>query len=125
MARITTCLAYVCIWAYTAQAYAVEVPFSDGVSRIPLKALGYVALLSMLGGLASTLQKISNPKSKFKNLLLEVVKDLVVSLVAGVVAFALAEQAGMSAMLEAAIITLSGWAGSNYLDKAYRKYLGE
>lgn len=104
-------------WLATSQLYAQEVSnFGGNLESIPIKSLVYVGVLAFLGGLASTLQKFSNPNIQVYKVWVEIMKDLVISIVAGILAFFLAEQAKSPVMLEASLITVSGWAGSKYLD---------
>lgn len=111
-------------WLATSQLYAQEISnFGGNLQSIPIKSLVYVGVLAFLGGLASTLQKFSNPNVQVYRVWLELMKDLVISLVAGILAFFLAEQAKSPVMLEASLITISGWAGSKYLDAVAGKLL--
>lgn len=72
-----------CAWPVAAWAYTRAEAFGAELAAIPLEALGYAALLALLGGLASTLRKIANPDAPLRSVGLEVAKDLSTSLVAG------------------------------------------
>lgn len=116
-------------WGTTTQLYAQQlsqasrVTFGSDLESIPLKSIIYVGLLAFLGGLSSTLQKFANPDVVIPRISIEIAKDLVVSLVAGALAFFLLEQANVPVMIEAASITAAGWAGSSWMDKAASKLL--
>lgn len=111
-------------WSATTQLYAQQITFGGDLEAIPLKSLFYVAVLAFLGGLSSTLQKFADPDIVVPRVSVELAKDLVLSLVAGAIAFFLAEQTRTPVMIEASIITVAGWAGSKWLDKAAMQLLG-
>ena len=74
-----------CCWASV--VYASELTFAEGIESIPLKAVGYVFGLAILGGMAGTLPKIVNPNIQIRNVWLEMLKDTVASIVAGLIVF--------------------------------------
>jgi hypothetical protein len=106
------------VWSTTTQLYAQQVTFGNELESIPLKCLVYIAFLAFLGGIASTLQKFANPDIVVSRPFIEILKDTVISIVAGALAFFTAEQANTPVMVEAAMITAAGWAGSTVLDRA-------
>lgn len=113
-------------WMSTTQLYAQEVSnFGGNLQTIPVKSLVYVGVLAFLGGLASTLQKFSNPRIRVYRVWVEICKDMVTSVVAGMLAFFLAEQTKSPVMLEATVITVAGWAGSKYLDAVTLRILNK
>lgn len=112
------------IWAYlmltwSAMAYAADSPFVDGLDAIPQKAIAYVFGLAIIGGAAGTLTKLSRPDTVVRNLPLEICKDIVASLVAGMLAFFVTSWINKFDFWFAAIaITLAGYGGSKVLDFA-------
>lgn len=117
-------LLLVIAWSATTQLYAQQVTFGGDLETIPIKSLVYVGVLAFLGGLASTLQKFADPNVVVPHISVELAKDLVLSLVAGAIAFFMAEQTHAPVMVEASAITVAGWAGSKWLDKAAMQILG-
>lgn len=112
------------IWAYlsltwSAMAYAAENPFVAGIDAIPQKAIAYVFGLAIIGGAAGTLTKLSRPDTVVRNLPLEIVKDIVASIVAGMLAFFIASWVDkFDFWLTAIAITMAGYGGSKVLDFA-------
>lgn len=110
------------IWAclflnWGAVAYAAENPLVEGLESIPIKALGYVLALSIVGGTAGTLTKIARPDLIVRNLPLEITKDMVASIVAGLLAFfGTMWWEGVNFWLQAALVTMAGYGGSRVLD---------
>jgi len=111
-------------WSATTQLYAQQITFGGDLEAIPLKSWFYVGVLAFLGGLSSTLQKFADPDIVIPRVSVELAKDLVLSLVAGAIAFFMAEQTHTPVMIEASLITVAGWAGSKWLDKAAMQLLG-
>lgn len=72
---------------WSPSAWAATVTFGDDLSSIPLAAVTLCLFLSFIGGLASTLQKLAADVAPVRSIGLEIAKDLVVSLVAGLLAF--------------------------------------
>lgn len=112
------------VWAYlmltwSAMAYAAENPFVAGLDSIPHKAMAYVFGLAIIGGAAGTLTKLSRPDVVVRNLPLEIVKDIMASLVAGMLAFFITSWLDkFDFWLMAAVITVAGYGGSKLLDFA-------
>lgn len=112
------------IWAYlsltwSAMAYAAENPFVAGIDSIPHKAVAYVFGLAMIGGAAGTLSKLAKPETVVRNLPLEICKDILASIVAGLLAFFLTS--GLDSVAwwaTAAAVTITGYGGSKVLDFA-------
>jgi hypothetical protein len=98
-------------------AWAAAITFDDDLAHIPFAAVAMCLFLSFIGGLASTLQKLAVQAPAVRSLWLEIVKDLVVSLVAGLLAFFVSEWLNFEAVLEAGAITLAGYGGSRVLDR--------
>lgn len=106
-------------------AYAASVTFTDDLAHIPFAAIAMCLFLSFIGGLASTLQKLAAQTPAMRSLWLEISKDLVVSLVAGLLAFFASEWLDFQAVLEAGVITLAGYGGSRVLDRLLDRALRE
>lgn len=110
------------IWAclflnWGAVAYAAENPLVAGLESIPAKAIGYVLALSIVGGTAGTLTKLARPDVVVRNLPLEITKDMVASVVIGLLVFFVSMWwEGINFWLQAAAITMAGYSGSKGLD---------
>lgn len=110
------------IWAclilnWGAVAYAAENPLVEGIESIPIKALGYVLALSIVGGTAGTLTKIARPDVLVRNLPLEITRDMLASIVAGLLVFFVTMWwEGVNFWLQAALVTMAGYGGSKVLD---------
>lgn len=110
------------IWAclilnWGAVAYAAENPLVQGLESIPLKAVGYVLAMSVIGGTAGTLTKLARPDIVVRNLPLEITKDMLASVVIGMLVFFFTSWwAGVNYWLQAAMITMAGYSGSKGLD---------
>lgn len=112
------------IWAYlfltwSTMAYAADNRFVDGIEAIPHKAFAYVLGLAIIGGAAGTLTKLSRPDVVVRSLPLEISKDIMASLVAGLLAFFASSWVDkFDFWLTAIAITLAGYGGSKVLDAA-------
>lgn len=104
-------------------AYGAEPNFAANMGSIPLGAVIWCILLSFIGGIAFTANKISRPNIVIKNSAIEVTKDILMSLVAGLITFFVSSQFGVAYWLQAALITISGYGGSKVLDKYLSKGL--
>jgi hypothetical protein len=72
---------------FSMSAVAAQTVFVTDLSVIPLKAVGVAVVIAVVGGIGSTLAKISSPKVKIDNLMVVVMSDMALSLVAGLGAF--------------------------------------
>lgn len=100
-----------------AVAYAAENPLVQGIESIPLKAFGYVLALSIVGGTAGTLTKLARPDLIVRNLPLEITKDMLASIVIGMLVFFFTSWwDSINFWLQAAMITIAGYSGSKGLD---------
>lgn len=112
------------IWAYlcvqwSAVAYAAEHPLVAGIESIPLAAMLYVFALSIVGGAAGTLTKLARPEIQVRNLPLEIAKDIVASIAAGMLVFFFTSWwKDVNFWLQAALVTMAGYGGSKVLDLA-------
>lgn len=109
------------IWAYllfcwASIVYASELSFAEGVESIPFRAMGYVLVLSVLGGMAATLPKIINPVITIRSIPLEIVKDVVCSFVAGLIIFFAAIELTWSWSFTCLLILLGGAGGAKFID---------
>lgn len=103
-------------WSATAYAAThAEVAFGADLASIPVVAYLITVILSGIGGAASTLQRLSSAPdlSRWK---LEVAKDLVCAIVAGLVTFFFCEAFNWSSASEAGAITIAGYGSSKVLD---------
>lgn len=107
------------MWWSSTVAIAAEHPLVTGIESIPLTAMMYVIALSVVGGAAGTLTKLSRPDVIVHNLPLEITKDIVASLVAGILAFFFSSWFDtINFWLQAALVTMAGYGGSKVLDFA-------
>lgn len=74
----------------------------------------WVFLLAILGGVVNFMRKLNRGNVRVFNIV-EFLGELVTSAFAGVIAFWLCENAGMSPLLTAAIVGMSGHMGSRAL----------
>lgn len=123
MAKSSNQLKYA-VWAYllvqwSAVAYAAEHPLVAGIESIPLTAVLYVFALSIVGGAAGTLTKLARPDIVVRNLVLEISKDIVASVAAGLLVFFFTSWwDNVNFWLQAAAVTMAGYGGSKILDLA-------
>lgn len=102
-------------WSTT--AWAAESTFATGLASIPFDAIRWTVALAFIGGAAATTNKIADPAITVKNVWLEIAKDVLASLVAGLVTFFLCSWVNVAYWLQAALITLAGYGGSRALDQ--------
>jgi hypothetical protein len=119
------------IWAYllinwSVLAYAADnSSLVNGIEAIPLKAFLYVFALSVVGGAAGTLTKLTRTDIVVRNLTLEIAKDILASLVAGLLVFFFSSWwSNVNFWLQAGLVTLAGYGGSKVLDTALADGLG-
>lgn len=101
-----------CTFAYAAE----ENSFVAGLESIPLKAIGLVLFISVVGGSASTLTKIARPDVVVRSLALEISKDMVCSIAAGMLLFLFTSWWTWNFWGQATMILLAGYGGSKVLD---------
>ena len=102
-------------WA--ASAWAAQTTFVGDLTSIPPAAVAVSALLAVIGGAAFTAQKMADPATVVKSVALEIIKDILASVVAGLLTFFISSWAGFPAVLQAACITLAGYGGSRVLER--------
>lgn len=111
--------AYLCVFWCTF-VYAAENPLVAGLESIPAKALLYVLVLSVVGGAAGTLNKLSRNDIVVKYLALEIVKDTFMSVLAGFIMFFFTSWApAVSFWPQAILITFAGYGGSKVVDMIF------
>lgn len=100
--------------------YAAENPLVAGLESIPAKALIYVLILSMVGGAAGTLNKLSRSDVVIHSLSIEISKDVFMSVLAGILMFFFTSWAPMiSFWPQAILITFAGYGGSKVIDAMF------
>lgn len=102
---------------WSSVAFAAETDLAKGIESIPFQSIKYVLIFSAIGGAAGTLNKIANPNNNVRSVWLEVLKDMVCSLAAGMLVFFFVSSTPLSFWLQAAFITLAGVGGSRVLDQ--------
>jgi hypothetical protein len=95
-----------------------EVALAEGLSGIPLASLALALLLALIGGAASTFQRLASSDRPPRSMAIEVGSAITASIVAGLAAFFFCEWREWPAPLCALTITLSSWGGKRLLDQA-------
>ncbi|UVA80481.1 MULTISPECIES: phage holin family protein [Pandoraea] len=112
-------------WA-TAAIAGSAVTFDQDLAHVAPAAIVLTVVFSLLGGVANTLQKLARVDAPpVRSVPLEVAKDLVVGVVAGLAAFFVSEWMEWRWALEALAITLAGYGGSRVLDAVLNRGLRE
>lgn len=101
---------------FSAFAHAQSVSLAAGLGSIPISNILIACGLSFVGGVAWTSQKEAKAEIENKKIFLTIFSDILVSVVAGLVTFFLLSLATDSALLQAALITLSGYGGTRIMD---------
>lgn len=109
---------------WSAVAYAAthtQVAFGQDLASIPVLAYGITIILSGIGGAASTLQKLSRAEdlSRWR---LEVLKDTVSAILAGLLIFFLCESFQWDSAREAFAITIAGYGNTKLIDLLFRNF---
>jgi hypothetical protein len=102
------------IWSVS--AWAAQTTFVGDLADIPPAAVAVSVLLAIIGGAAFTAQKMADPTVVVKSVVLEIIKDTLNSVVAGILTFFVLSWAGWPAVLQAAGITIAGYGGSRVLE---------
>ena len=108
------------IWLYLflnwfAVAYATETGLPPGIESIPLSGIGRVLWLAMTGGAGCTLVKLT--KGPVLRLPVEIIKDLVCSIIAGLLVYFFSNwYKNVDLYLQAGLILLAGYGGSRMID---------
>jgi hypothetical protein len=101
------------LWSASAWAAATV----NDLSSISFVAVAVAVVLAVIGGAAATLQKLASPEIVVKSILLEVCKDTVSSVVAGLVTYSLCAWQELPMLLQPACITMAGYGGSRVLER--------
>jgi hypothetical protein len=109
------------LWA--SSAWAAQETFDKTITSIPLGAVAVAVTLAFIGGLAYTLQKVAKPDIGVVSVPIEIAKDIVNSLVAGLAAFFLASWLAWPAFAVALVITFAGYGGSRFLEAGLESLL--
>jgi hypothetical protein len=80
-------------------------------SNIPSITYAWVIMLSLLGGIASFMQKLKEGHTRVFNVI-ELIGECCVSALVGIITFFLCESADISRMKSAALVAISGHMGS-------------
>lgn len=105
---------------WSVSAWAAQETFAKDITSIPLGAVAVAMALAFIGGLAFTTQKIAKPDVSVPSVPLEIFKDIVNSLVAGLGMFFLASWIGATVLppfAQALFITVAGYGGSRFLEQ--------
>jgi hypothetical protein len=101
---------------WSVAAYAAQATFVGDLRSIPPAAVAISVLLSLIGGAAHTAAKIAAPDVVIKNVLAEVIKDVLTAIVVGFITFCIGSYMEWPAVVQAALITLAGYGGSRVLE---------
>lgn len=104
---------------FSMSAFAAQAVFVTDLSVIPLGTVALAVVISIVGGMASTLAKISSPRIKVENLWLVVMSDMVSSIVGGLIAFFIAAAAERPPFQAAVAILVAGLTGAIGLKKYF------
>lgn len=110
------------VWAWlitfwSAGACAAQATFAGDLAAIPPAAIAVSVLLAVIGGAAFTAQKMAGPTTVVKSVALEIIKDILASIVAGLLTFFICSWLNFAAVLQAACITIAGYGGSRVLER--------
>lgn len=110
------------VWAWlitiwSASAWAAQATFAGDLAAIPPAAVAVSVLLAIIGGAAFTAQKMADPATVVKSVALEILKDILASIVAGLLTFFICSWLNFAAVLQAACITIAGYGGSRVLER--------
>lgn len=108
------------IWLMTfwsASAWAATTTFATDLASISATAVAVAVALALVGGATATLSKIANPETVINNLWLEVSRDIMSSVVAGLITYFVCAWQAFPALLQAGIITIAGYGGSRVLER--------
>jgi ABC-type xylose transport system permease subunit len=101
---------------WSVAAFAAQATFVGDLRDIPPAAVAISILLAIIGGSAYSAQKVADVNIKIKSVPLEVVKDLLTSIVVGLLIFCLGSYLEWPSVVQAGFITLGGYGGSRVLE---------
>lgn len=108
---------------WSVAAYAAQVTFAGDITSIPPAAFAISALLSIIGGAAYTAQKVANPDASIRSIPAEIIKDILTSIVVGLLIFFLGSYMQWASVVQAGLITLGGYGGSRVLEPALGAFI--
>jgi len=118
--------AFVSFWLllfWSLAAYAAQATFVSDLRDIPPAAVAISILLACIGGAAWTASKLASPNVHVKSVPLEVVKDVLTSIVIGLLIFFAGSYFEWPSVVQAGLITLGGYGGSRVLEPALAMFL--
>jgi hypothetical protein len=117
---------FVSIWLmvfWSAAAAAAQATFAHDLRDIPPAAVAISVLLAVIGGAAYTAQKLADPAVVVKTVGAEIIKDVLTSVVVGVVVFCLGSYLEWPSVVQAGLITLGGYGGSRVLEPGLATFI--
>ncbi len=103
--------------------WAAQSTFAGDITAIPPAAIAISVLLAIIGGAAYTAQKIADPVVVIKSIPAEIIKDVLTSIVIGLLIFFLGSYMQWASVVQAGLITLGGYGGSRVLEPALSTFL--
>lgn len=112
--------------SFSVVVYAAENDkFATGMDAIPFASFKYILILTVISGVLSVLVKLCKPNPVIiRSLPLEIAKDAVGSLAAGVLAYLVtswidAAITPVNFLAQAIVIFFAGYGGSRWIESAY------
>lgn len=109
------------LWGAT--AHAAQSSLTESISGIPIDALGWALVLAGGGGFVATVKKVAEATTAFRNVYLEMFKDLLLSLFAGLLMFGFGMILGLPGPFQVVLIPLAGYAGTRVIERGVEKGL--
>jgi ABC-type xylose transport system permease subunit len=119
MPTATQLKSFVSFWLllfWSIAAYAAQETFGGDLRDIPPAAVAISVLLAIIGGAAYTASKLAAPDVQVKSVPLEVLKDVLTSIVVGFIVFCVGSYMQWPSVVQAGLITLAGYGGSRVLE---------
>lgn len=118
----SACLFFLSLF-WSVAAFAAQATFVKDLSSIPPAALAISALLALIGGAAQTANRLADPRVEVRNVVAEIAKDMLTSVVVGLLIFCLGSYLQWPSIVQAGLITLGGYGGSRILDPAVETFI--
>ncbi len=115
-------VALAALWGLSAWAQN-RITFGDDLASIPPLALVLVAVLSVLGGLTSTLRKLHDRNEPVRSFGLLIAKDVLSSLSAGMITFFITESYDIDSLQQAVAIYAAGFSSARVLNALSQDWL--
>lgn len=115
-------IGWLCVF-WTAAAWAAQDTFISGVHTIPAGAVAIALVLAMVGGAAHTAAKVASPVIVLKSIAAEIVRDVITSIVVGLIVFFAGAWQEWPLWLHCILITLGGYGGSRVLEPALSVFI--